>query len=371
MSTRGDPTQGTQTAGFAGQSGSNTARLVEIPAIKTSSAFPLETLEHDEPRAHALLGGATKGMPQRLLATLDAISRRWIAKACPDILPEIDVIAERLGRPGAYFLSVNYEWGCTAAVRHAGTDGLPELVRVLDWRTPGLGRHVMAANVSAQAGPFTTLTWPGYTGVLQASATGRFAASLNQAPMARRGGGLYPLDWFANRVRLWRQRGPTPAHLLRHVFETAPDYAAARTILAEHPISSPCIYAIAGCRRGDLCIIERTEDDAHVFDGPGVAANAWRAPGWQGRPRGADNAERICQLSRVPDVDVARAAPFDWIKPPVLNPMTRLYFRASPAAGHLVAQGIEAMSPATRPLRQGHEAVSASGKTPDRALATT
>jgi hypothetical protein len=32
---------------------------------------------------------------------------------------------------------------------------------VLDWFTPGLGRHVIAVDVAAHALTFLTLTWPG------------------------------------------------------------------------------------------------------------------------------------------------------------------------------------------------------------------
>ncbi|MEL6297981.1 MAG: hypothetical protein AAFQ45_05370 [Pseudomonadota bacterium] len=334
--------------------------LATIPVTATSAAFPLETLEAHRQRADALLDDATRGVPRSVLRTLDAISRRWIAKACPEALPEIDLIAEHLKRPGAYFLSVNYEWGCTAAVRTSDDGASAELVRVLDWHTPGLGRHVIAADVQATAGSFATLTWPGFTGVLQATAPGRFAASLNQAPMARAGGGLYPLDWFANRVRVWRKRGRTPGHLLRAAFETCRSYDAARELLATAPITAPCIYAIAGLGPREMCIIERTEADAAIYDGPGVTANVWRTPGWHGRPRGADNAERVCQLSKVPAIDATmsagRDAAFDWVGAPVRNDLTRLMLRATPASGDLIAQGFEADGPATHVLAMADRA---------------
>ena len=203
----------------------------EFPVHDVGADFALATLEREEARAIALIEGATRHVPRMALVSLDAISRRWLAKQDSAHLAEIDAVARRLALPGAYFLSVNYEWGCTCRVAPAPDRMSARLVRVLDWRTPGLGRHVIAARVAGAAGPFVTLTWPGYTGVLQAMAPGRFAAALNQAPMRKPLGRFY-LDWAVNRARVWRMPHLTPAHLLREVFESARTFAEAKRMLA-------------------------------------------------------------------------------------------------------------------------------------------
>ena len=178
--------------------------LPDIPVVGTGSDFAYETLIAQEEYAQALLDNATRGVPRQILRSLDRVSRRWLVKSSNAHLGEIDRIAERLARPGAYFLSVNYEWGCTVGV-HPSSDGeTARLVRVLDWRTNGLGRYIIAAKVEGPAGPFTSITWPGYSGVLQAMAPGRFSAALNQAPMPKSGGGLYPIDWMANKIKVWK-----------------------------------------------------------------------------------------------------------------------------------------------------------------------
>ena len=41
---------------------------------------------------------------------------------------------------------------------------------------------------------------------------------------------------------------------------------------------------------------------------------------------------------------------FSWLAPPVLNPTTRVVMVSDAAEGRLVAQGFEAMRPATAPL---------------------
>ncbi len=320
--------------------------LAPIPVHRVGAAYPLETLEREEARAHALIDGATRHVPLSALRSLDAVSRRWLAKQDSVHLAEIDAIAARLRRPGAYFLSVNYEWGCTCRVAPAPDHKSARLVRVLDWRTPGLGRHIVAARVAGAAGPFVTLTWPGYTGVLQGMAPGRFAAALNQAPMRKPLGRFY-LDWAVNRARVWRMPHLTPAHLLREVFETAPSFDEAKRMLVERPISTPAIFSLAGVTPADTAIIERSETEARVHEGTNVTANHWQAPGWRGHARGHDSAGRARQMHTV----AAELDPgFAWLSPPILNDNTRLVMIADARQGRLVAQGYEEMRAATQPL---------------------
>lgn len=322
------------------------AGLATIPVLDVGRDFPLETLSREEARAHALLDGATRHVPRTALKSLDTLSRRWLAKGEPAHLAEIDAIARRLQRPGAYFLSVNYEWGCTCRVAPSADGGSARLVRVLDWATPGLGRHLLAARVEGPAGRFVTLTWPGYTGVLQGVAPGRFAAALNQAPMRKTVGWL-PADWAVNRARVWRTPQTTAAHLLRHVFEHATTFEEARNMLVHHPIAAPAIFSLAGVRANDLAVIERQEVSANVHEGPNVAANHWQSPGWHGRPRGKDSAGRASRMSCVaPEFDPG----FPWLAAPILNDRTRIVMLADAASGRVMARGYEADGPATNVL---------------------
>ena len=320
--------------------------LPEIPILDVGPDFPMETLERENHRAHRLLDAATRIVPKQALNSLDRISRRWLSRWDNAHLPEIDRIARNLGRPGAYFLSVNYEWGCTCRVGPAPDGQSARLIRVLDWRTDGLGRNVLAARVDAHAGPFVTLTWPGYTGVLQAVAPGRFSAALNQAPM-RKAVGYYYLDWAANRRRVWQMPHGTPAHLLRTVFERADNFRQAKEMLTKTPVSSPAIFSLAGIDAGETCVIERQETDARVHEGSQIAANHWQAIGWSGHARGNDSAGRACQMARVPtDLNPA----FPWLAEPILNPTTRLVMIADAKSGRFVAQGYEADGAATAVL---------------------
>ena len=321
--------------------------LPSIPVVETGRDFPLATLMHDKARAHALLDLASGRYPRQALVGLDRVSRAWLVRWNNAHLDEIDAIAKALDRPGAYFFSVNYEWGCTCRVAPSPDRSSARLVRVLDWMTPGLGRNFVAARVSgAPAGPFAVLTWPGYTGVLQVMAPGRFSAALNQAPM-RKAVGLFYMDWAANRRRVWNMPYPTPAHLLRTVSEEAETFKDARRMLMERPISTPGIFSLAGVDPSETAVIERTEREARVRDGAHVAANHWESAGWYGHARGLDSPGRARMMSAVaPELDTR----FPWLKHPILNDHTRLVFVADAKEGRLVAQGYERDGPATQPL---------------------
>ncbi len=324
------------------------ASLPAIPVIEAGPDFPLATLRAWGDKTHALLDVATRRYPKRLLAGLDKVSRAWLVRSNNGHLAEIDTIAGVIGRPGAYFFSVNYEWACTCRAAPSPDQTSARLVRVLDWRTPGLGANLVCAKVEgAPAGPFAVLTWPGYTGVLQVMAPGRFSAALNQAPM-RDPTGLFYVDWAVNRRRVWTMPHPTPAHLLRRVAEEARDFGEASRMLADAVISTPGIFTLAGTAADETVVIERTEHEARVRRGAdAVAANHWGEPGWKGQARGDSSHERSRAMTTIePSFD----GDFAWLVAPVLNAKTRLAMVADARAGRLVARGYEANGPATQSL---------------------
>lgn len=321
--------------------------LAEIPVIETGRDFPLATLRAHKDRTHALLDAASRRYPRSLLAGLDKVSRAWLARWNNEHLREIDEIARILGRPGAYFFSVNYEWACTCRAAPSPDGRSARLIRVLDWQAPGLGANLICAKVtSADAGPFALLTWPGYTGVLQVMAPGRFSAALNQAPM-RKTTGLFYVDWAANRRRVWQMPHPTPAHLLRRVAEQASDFTEARRMLIEQPISTPAIFTLAGIEATETAVIERTEREARARDGAHVAANHWETPGWHGHARGDKSSNRA---SIMRSVDTSFDTEFEWLTPPILNANTRLAMVADAKEGRIIARGYEKTGPATTAL---------------------
>lgn len=290
-----------------------------------------------------------------LLPLGDRMSRGWLAKSGNPFLPEIDAIAASVKVPGAYALNICYEWGCTTGVyaRDAG----PVLTRVLDWPFPDLGRHVVVAHQRGPAGDFYNATWPGVCGMFQGMAPGRFAATINQAPM-RRHRMTYAGDWAANRRLMFRNSALPPEHLLRLVFEEAADFAAAKARLSATPVAMPVIYTLSGTSPGEGCIIERTERDSVIrpLDGDRVCAgNHFESrlnvlgAGW--RPRPIDSAGRV-RAARAVQVS-AIDADFAWFQPPIANAHSRLAMYGDAAAGTMTLMGTAGHHPATAVFRLG------------------
>ncbi len=320
--------------------------LPEITVFDAGRHWPLETLETAKRQVHALLNEATAHYPSAILRVGDAISRRWLARTQNPHLDEMDRIAAYIQRPGTYYFNISYEWGCSTAAGPSPDRRSARLVRVLDWPTNGLGRNIIAVRVSGRAGTWINLTWPGYTGVLQAMAPGRFAAAINQAPMEMPVG-IMPLDWAVNRSKVWRSSDPTPAHLLRHVFEQAESFDEAYGLLVNTPIAASAIFTLSGLGPSEACVIERKPNDVHVIEGPASAANEWQMPDWRGRNRGNENDVR---REIAASYNLALCSDFDWLQPPVRNPTTRLALIADAESGHIVVQGFESEGPATRVL---------------------
>ena len=237
-----------------------------------------------KPRGHGgiadLLHCLSAGAARPLLPIADALARHWLLRSASPYVEEVHAIARLNGGAGVYMVNTSYEWACTVAARAPGTNA-PLLVRTLDWPFAGLGRHVAVARQAGPAGEFWNVTWPGAVGVLTGMAPRRFAATINQAPLYRRTPVdlLRFFDYAANAVRTFsRVRHAPPDHVLRQVFETAPDYAGARDMLCRLPMARPVLITLAGVASGRVCVIEREETSARVFEGPMTLANDWRAP---------------------------------------------------------------------------------------------
>jgi hypothetical protein len=329
--------------------------LVSIPLVDIRSGSPLDLLKSHAASAHALIAAAsyTYGPAGRAasLAALplgDRASLRWLEKNRNPYLGEMRAMAAVLGRRGVYLLNVCFEWGCTGGIWDTA-DG-PLLRRVLDWPFPELGEHLVVAQQESPAGTFLNATWPGITGVFQASAPGRFAAALNQAPMRVHGFG-FAGDWLRARLVTQRSTALPPAHLLRRVFETAPDYAAARRLLCETPLAVPAIFLLAGVRAGEGCIVERTEEAfvlRGIEGGRVCAANHFvdQGAGWRARP--IDSAGRLAAALAAG----TSADDFAWFRPPIANANSRLAMTAVPATGALALMGTQGTVPVTEIFRQ-------------------
>jgi hypothetical protein len=350
-----------------------TPSLPIIPIVDVRDGGMLRHAREGRERALALRDAAISWFPKFMMPLaplLDGIARRWLTRSQSPYVEEVSAIAATLGFPGIWFLNGSYQWSCTALAREE--DGALWLARTLDWPFPGLGRYVELVRMRGAAGEFINVTWPGYVGVLTALAPGRFAAAINQGPMRRRSHAkaLRLYDLVANALTtLRRVRSIPPDQLLRRVFEEAASYDDARRMLEVTPVARPVIYTLAGCRAGDRCVIERTEDGFNTRTDDHGAANDWldSTPLWEGRI-GASKVltcsfEEAAQYSRDRREGLAHwpgsfaRGGFGWVAPPVLNPYTRIAVEMCPARGVLRAVGYElyAGEEFARPVTQPRE----------------
>jgi hypothetical protein len=331
------------------------AELATIPVVDISDAGPVARAHAGRSRARALRDDCLHWLPpvsRMMLPAMDALTRRWLERSASPYVPEIAAIAEALEYPGIWFLNGCYQWGCTSVARD---EDAPWLARTLDWPFPGLGRHVELARMRGSAGSFVNVAWPGFVGSLTAMAPGRFAGSINQAPLWRRTQHpwLRPYDLALNALSTRRLRFIPPDHLLRQVFETCGSFGEARQRLETTPVARPVIYTLVGCRRGERCVIERTEQGFETREDDTAAANDWlrsQQP-WEARVSSRYMFKRTYDEAAERNRNRRRALAewtgplgrggFDWVAPPVLNAFTRVAVEMCPAAGVLRAVGYE------------------------------
>jgi hypothetical protein len=305
------------------------ALLPEIPLIDCDEGGAARLFDLKPDGARRLAAIARRSYTAPVVGFLDWRSRPWLARNDSPYVPELEHIAARLPGAGVHALNCSYEWACTTATV------APLMLRALDWRLDGLGQELVVARHRSPAGAWLNVTWPGFVGVLTALAPGRFAAALNQAPLRRRTY-LLPIDWLIDRIKINGSKAMPPAHLLRLVFETCSTYDEAVEVLRDTPIALPCLYAISGAK-GEACVIERQETSAFVFEGNDVMANHWMNSQWRrGRARGIDSEGRWRALRAA-----AKPSGFGWLRPPVLNRLTRLAATMNAATGTLSVIGLE------------------------------
>ncbi len=333
------------------------AQAPAIPVIDIRGGGPPLHAQQNAEKARALRDACLAIFPSPVLAALPALdwtARRWLQRSRSPYLAEIGRIADALDVSGVWLLNASYQWTCTSLAREE--DGVPWLLRTLDWPFRGLGRHAEVARMRGRGGDFFSVTWPGYVGALTAMAPYRYAACINQAPMRRLTAHrwLRPVDFVVNTLAGWRCAGRMPPdQLLRHTFESCADYGAARCSLETTPVARPVIFTLVGCATGESCVIERTETGFRTRETDTCAANDWvpDRPGWEGRI----GTRRFLTSSFAEATGYSRARretlagwsgplsdrAFGWVRPPVLNPYTRLVTALCPARGILRVLGYD------------------------------
>jgi hypothetical protein len=352
-----------------------------IPLVDIRNGGPPQHARRSGERARALRDACLSFFPRAalpLVPALDWASHRWLSRSRSPYVAEVAEIAATLGFSGVWLLNASYQWGCTSLARE--DDGVPWLVRTLDWPFRGLGRYAEVALMRGAHGEFFSVTWPGYVGALTAMAPFRFAACINQAPMRRKTSHqwLRPFDFAANTAASWDSAGRMPPdQLLRHVFEVCDDFAAARRMLETTAVARPAIFSLIGCTDGERCVIERTETAFVTRQTDTCAANDWvpERPGWEGRIGTrrfvTSSFAEAAHYSRARRESLAEwggslaSGGFGWVREPVLNPYTRLAVAMCPASGALRALGYDlAGAPLPEPVTRVFEIETAPGLQP-------
>lgn len=336
--------------------------IAEIPVLEVGPLPSADLCRHDPEAVHRLMNAALSGRSHRLLPFVtrlcDRISLSWLLRQADPYLEEIRHVATLIKRPGAYFLNTIYEWACSTSVAaDPGGDGA-RMIRVLDWGLAGLGRHVVIARQETAHGPFYNATWPGYAGVHTAMAPGRFSAAINQAPRVPVFG-IDALDRMVTRLRVLRSRDTVLAsHLLRRVFEDAPDYRSAVAMLSDPSVAlaMPALFVLAGTEADQGCVVEglgRERRVHRIADADPLAlgiANQWLSPDLRGSARNeavptglrvpAETNNRARQATIVGLQKRASVGAED-LPEPVLNSLTVMVVAANARRGEMTVEALD------------------------------
>lgn len=338
----------------------------QIPFVDLRDKTPVDLARMYPDKVAAMLHASKRcfGLASQLasfaaLPFADYKSHQWLSKSHNPYLFEIESIADIVEQHGVYSLNVCYEWGCTSGAYRCD-DGV-SLLRILDWPFPELGKNVVIALQAGKAGEYYNITWPGFTGTLNAMAPGRFSAAINQAPMRRHG---YPFlgDWVKNRHIVNRENGLPPMHLLRQVFEIAKHYDEAKEMLSDTRIALPAIFILTGMHAGEGCVIERLENTVEIRElGANQqlpASNHFNSSlntvgeGWRPRTDTSDSRYKQAEAILGHELD---AENFDWLRNPIISQLTRLCAVMNAANGKLLVQGFEGVGAVTEPYNLPQE----------------
>lgn len=336
--------------------------IADIPLIDVDAHASAAMCRHDLDRMQALvrsaLGRRSHFVLPYVTRFVDHISHAWLNRQADSYLDEIRHVAGLLGRPGAFFLNAVYEWSCSTSVGPAPSGCGARMIRVLDWGLAGMGKHAVIARHATKFGAFYNATWPGYAGVVNAMAPGRFCAAINQAPRVPILG-LGPLDEMITRLRLFTSNDTTLAsHLLRRVFETAPDYRAAVEMLSDQKVllAAPALFMLSGIEPDEGCVIEAFGKERRIHrtdEAPGAVlgiANQWLSADLKGKARNESvtvapalkpEANNALRRKMITDFQKGEFHGSSDLAEPVLNSQTVMVMIGNAGSGELAIETLD------------------------------
>lgn len=209
--------------------------------------------EHPRLKVVANLLPLQREVPWLLKSTVPKIAK-WVGQEYTPVYEDIQAWSRGTGINENELILANlvYELSsaCTAVAFNLPHSKGVAHVRNMDWPMIGIGPHSCIIEYIGACGPFTTLGWPSYLGVLSGIAKGRFSATINQAPKE---------DWLPT-------TGWPASFALRYVFENCQNYEDAVSDLLDTTLSTPALYMLAGVEPGEACVIEHAGEEAHRRD---------------------------------------------------------------------------------------------------------
>ncbi|TFH48902.1 MAG: hypothetical protein E4H01_05400 [Lysobacterales bacterium] len=155
-------------------------------------------------------------------------------------------------------------FGCTALSFNLPKAGGVAHVRNLDWPIKACSTKSVLIHYKGAAGPFTTVGWPSFIGVMSGVAPGRFSATVNMAPASRLPSAQWPV-----------------AFALRIAFDECETFDQAVKRLTRFKLSAPALVMVVGVKTDQAVVIEHTGKSVRcrwMEDGVLAVANHFEHP---------------------------------------------------------------------------------------------
>ena len=278
---------------------------------------PKELININNNKTKELVNLSLSNHSKLYLSFFDKIAKKFLQRSESPYLDEVNYASKILKINGLYAFNCLVEYACSSTFISYKNSTI--LVRALDWYID-IGKYTIVNQVQTKYGPYYSITWPGFVGIVQGCAPKRFAVALNMAPEKIYGLGK-KIDNMIERTLTFSSKHLPTSHLLRLVLETCANYKTAVNMLLTTPTSTPALFIITGISSEEGCIIEKLNKKNLIHLKKNCITNHWINKQFKGRARPIDSKARLRVLQQI---SYNAPASFNWVKEPVLNDNTVL-----------------------------------------------
>lgn len=184
-----------------------------------------------------------------------------------DLYREVISIEEQTDTDMLGAVNLSYDLGAFSDVCLGCTTGIiekdePIQVRTLDWPLTKMGMATRVFHFHEEARSFVVVGAVGFVGALSGMVPGGYSVCINWLPTSGSANTAFAM-----------LKGYSPPMLLRKVLETADTYEEAVDMLKNIRLSCSVSFSVCGVKKGQACVIERTNNDSVVRKKDTVAAN--------------------------------------------------------------------------------------------------